>query len=108
MAAKSVTDKEKVAAEHLNTMFGLPAKSLTLQNDLVPTVPLFYLRQCDHGSRHALTLPVDMQARLSAILVIINESQYKVFRHDWTRGFNPIGVRFGDVNFSNLPSFRKR
>ena len=103
-----MTDKEKVATEHLNAMFGLPAKSLTLQNDLVPTVPLFYLRHCDQGARHALTLPVDVQARLASILVTINESQHKVFRHDWTRGYNPVGVRFGDVNFSNLPSFRKR
>ena len=89
-------------------MFGLPARTLTPQNDLVPTVPLFYLRQCDHGSRHALSLPVDVQARLAAILVVINESQSKIFRHDWTRGYNSIGTRFGDVNFSNLPSFRKR
>ena len=103
-----MTDKEKVATEHLNAMFGLPVKSLTLQNDLVPTVPLFYLRHCDQGARHALTLPVDVQARLASILVTINESQHKVFRHDWTRGYNPVGVRFGDVNFSNLPSFRKR
>ena len=97
-----------MANEHLNTMFGLPVKSQTLKDDMVPTVPLFYLRSCDLGAQHALSLPVDVQAKIASILVVMNECQYKISRHDWTRGFNTVGTRFGDVNFQHLPSFRKR
>ena len=89
-------------------MLGVPARGIDVDNDLMPTVPLYFIKNCQKNGNHTLTLPIDIQARLGAVLMTINECQYKVTKHDWSRGFNSVGVRFGDQSFVTLPSFRKR
>ena len=101
-------DREELSVNHLSSMYGMPPNKLKPAVNVAPTVPLFYLKQCTKGDRHALTLPSDVQSKLGAILVTMNEARYKSMEYDWCRNFNPIGVKFSDDNYITLPTFRKR
>ena len=106
MSQQAVDDKDAVALHHLDRYYGLPCGSLNPKSSLTPTVPIFYLRSCDRGQKYALGLAADTQTRIACCLTIIRQCQKEIHSLRWTRGYNEIGVRYGDKRYQSLSSFK--
>ena len=91
---------------HLDRLYGLPSGTLTPKTNLTPTVPIFFIKACDRGDRYALSFASDLQARIASCMVVIKDCQREIHSLKWTRGFNPVGIRFGDKRFAPLPSYK--
>ena len=99
-------DKDAVALTHLDKLYGLPVGSLSPKTNLTPTVPIFFIRGCDRGQKYVMSLAADLQSRVAACLTIIKQCQKEVHSLRWVRGYNDVGVRFGDKRFNNLPTYK--
>ena len=106
MTGQAVLDKDAVALQHLDRVYGLPPGTLNPKNNLTPTVPIYFLKSCDRGAKYALGFASDMQTRIACCLTIIRQCQKKISSLKLTRGYNSSGIRFGDKRFSSLPTYK--
>ena len=95
-----------MALRHLDRHYGLPPGSLNPKTNLTPTVPLYFVRSCDRGSKYALGLASDLQARIASCLTVIRQCRREIYSQRWLRGYNDVGVRFGDKRFVSLPTYK--
>ena len=108
MSRKSVADKDQVARDYLNSMYGLPVDSVRPDVNMCVTIPLYVVKGCNKGPKHILDLPGDIQARLAALLVTLKMDSQTIQSRQWVSGFNSPNLKAGDVTFVTLPSFKKR
>ena len=106
MTGQAVKDKDAVALTHLDRLFGLPSGTLTPKTNLTPTVPVYFIKGCDRGDKYALGFASDLQARIAACMSIIKQCQREIHSLRWVRGYNILGIRFGDKRFAPLPSYK--
>ena len=106
VSEQAVNDKDTVAIQHLDRHYGLPVGSLAPKTNLTPTIPMFYIKGCDRGQRYALSLATDLQSKVAACVTVIKSCKQQIFSTRWTRGYNPLGIRFGDKRFCPLPTYK--
>ena len=106
VSGQAVDDKDAVSLTHLDKMYGLPSGSLSPKTNMTPTIPIFFIRGCDRGPKYMLGLASDLQSRIAACLTIIKQCQREIFSVKWAKGFNGVGVRFGDKRFNSLPTYK--
>ena len=106
VANKSVSDADSVALRHLDGLYGIPAGSINPRTNLSPTIPVFFLKQCDRGSKYALNFPADLQSRIASCLVTIRNCRNEVYSTKWTKGYNQPIVKYGSRDFINLPTYK--
>ena len=106
VADKGVNDTDSVSLRYLDQLYGIPCGSVKPGTNLSPQIPIFFVKNCNRGDKYALNLPVDTQSRLAACLVVLKSCRDEINSNKWVKGYNSIGVKYGDKRFINLPTFK--